>query len=219
MILQCGINLNSLNLSCGICHTCNAKSKGAYSFNSDLSKSQELVEALMALVAETTSFHCIPPGHVKDPDIQVLDSQERLVCRIEAKMLEDKPFMKVNSFLSGHDLQPKETIVVDYSKLMSYFERMQADNCGASSYIPTFVVWHLGRPCAELNGITVFQECQGLKTIFNQKGKSRVYDRKTGTGDFKDGTQMGITKKYHFSVRECRPIEELVGELQTLERT
>ena len=219
MTLQCAIDLNGFDVSCGACRSCSAVSKGVYLFDSDLSGSQNLVGALTDLVQTETSLQCAPLECRKDPDIPVLDSQgERLVCRIEAKMLEDKPFMKAKTRLPGHDLEPKETIVVDYPKLISYFEREQADNRGASPYIPTFVVWHLGRPCEELNGITVFQDCRVLKEIFDREGDRRVFIRETGTGDFKDGKQMGVTKKYHFSVRECRPIEELVRELRALER-
>ncbi len=218
MTLQCAIDLNGFDVSCGDCRGCGTGSKGTYWFDADLSRSRELVAALMELVERETSFHCIAPEHYKDPDIPVLDSQDRLVCRIEAKMLEDKPFMKVNALLPGHDLEPKETIVVDYPKLMSYFECKQADDRDASSDIPTFVVWHLGRLCEELNGVTVFQECGVLKDIFDREGDRRVFTRKTGTGDYKDGKKMGVTKKYHFSVRECRPIEELAGELRALER-
>ena len=70
----------------------------------------------------------------------------------EAKMLEDKPFMKLREKIEGCDLYPKETIVVDYPKLQSYIARAHSDG-----HIPTYVVWHLGRPCADIGGITIFQ--------------------------------------------------------------
>lgn len=216
MTLQCETDLHTLDPMCGTCNLCTAVSAGNYQFDHDLFRSQELVEALMELVTTVTPFHCLPPENNKDPDIRVLDAQGRLVCRIEAKMLMDKPFMKVHDFLSGHDLYPKETIVVDLPKLMSYFERMRADNANGLAYIPTFVVWYLGRPCEGLTGVTLFQECRVLKTIFDQKGDSRVYTRRVGAGDIRNGEMMGVTRKYHFSVRECRPIEELIWELQAL---
>ena len=123
-------------------------------------------------------------------------------------MLNDKPFMKVRSFLSGHDLFPKETIVVDLPKLNHYIDRAHQERG-----IPTFIVWYLGRCCPDVGGITVFQDVSVLEQIKIQKGDGRFFERKSGTGDFVNGKKMGITGKYHFSIRECRPIEELIGEI------
>ena len=217
MKLECSTDLKTLDPKCGDCKLCQAVSKDRYLFDEDLRRSQKLVDALIKLVKDSTSFHCVQPEQVKNPDIRVYNNKEELVCRIEAKMLEDKPFMRVHELLPGRDLYPKETIVVDLPKLKSYFERREEDKKENGRDIPTFVVWRLGRPCAETGGITVFQECLKLKEIFQKKGKGRYFERKTGTGDFRGGQKLGVTKKYHYSVRECRPITELVDELKALE--
>ena len=211
--LHCGISLPSINVHCGVCRKCSAQSKSAYYFNRDLTTSQVLVQKLKNLVQSETDYTCADPTEFKHPDIRVLNSQGQLVCRIEAKMLEDKPFMKLREKIEGCDLYPKETIVVDYPKLQSYIARAHSDG-----HIPTYVVWHLGRPCADIGGITIFQNVLYLEKILCQMGERRFYGRRTGAGDFVDGAKLGITGKYHFSVRECRPIEELIPEIRSLKQ-
>ena len=211
MELHCGVSLQSIAVDCGACRQCSAQSKGAYYFGRDLGTSQLLVQRLKDLVQSGTNCTCLDPTEVKHPDIRVLDPQGLLVCRIEAKMLEDKPFMKIREKIAGCDLYPKETIVVDYPKLQSYIARAHGDG-----HVPTYVIWHLGRPCADIGGITVFQNVLVLEGILRQMGDRRFYGRRTGAGDFVNGAKLGITGKYHFSVRECRPIEELIPEIRRL---
>lgn len=210
-MLSCTIDLNNFQRTCGACKKCTSISKGAYFFNKDLKNSEQLVDELEKLVERGTPYHCADTTIHKNPDILVYDTDSKLVCRIEAKMLEDKPFMKVHDFLPGHDLFPKETIVVDKPKLESYIARWKKDGG-----IPTYVVWHLGRPCADVGGITIFQDISVLYDIFQQQGEKRVFTRRTGIGDIKDGKKLGITEKYHFSISECRPIYELCNDICNL---
>ena len=201
-------DLHSFDRLCGTCHLCTANSKGVYTFSGDLASSYDLVKELISLIHSETPYHCIGPEIHKNADIRVMDDQDDLVCRIEAKMLNDKPFMKVHSFLPGHDLFPKETIVVDLPKLNHYIDRTHQEKG-----IPTFIVWYLGRRCPDVGGITVFQNVSILEQIKKQKGNGRFFERKTGRGDFVNGQKLGITGKYHFSICECRPIEELTREI------
>ncbi len=210
-MLQCNVDLHRLERECGNCRKCKAVSKGSYYFDKDLKGSTVLVQQLENLIQSKTPYSCRGPEIHKDPDIRVLRPDGTLLCRIEAKMLNDKPFMKVHELLSGHDLFPKETIVVDTPKLDSYLKRRAEEPT-----VPTFIVWTLGRPCEGLQGSTIFQSVDVLGEIRKQKGNTRIYQRRTGNGDFVNGKQMGITQKYHFSVRECRPIEELVEVILSL---
>lgn len=210
-MLTCHINLQSFEKTCGNCRICSGKSKGAYYFDHDLKNSQELVRELESLICSQTPYHCQGPEVHKNADIRVMDSSNALICRVEAKMLNDSPFMKVHDLLPGHDLFPKETIVVDLPKLNHYIDRAHQEKG-----TPTFIVWYLGRRCPDVGGITVFQEVSVLEQIKKRKGNGRYFQRRTGRGDLVDGHQLGITGKYHFSICECRPIEELIGEILSI---
>lgn len=212
--LDCTIDLSSIDKQCGKCRACSSQSVSDYHFVEDLRNSDAFVAALKEYISKSTPFTCTGPEQVKYPDIRVLDMAGNLVCRVEAKLLKDKPFMTVNKALSGHDLFPKETIVVDLPKLTSYFEIRHKDG----SDIPTFVAWHLIRPCPDIGTITIFQNLNVLKEIYNQHGEERTFIRQPKDGDYTNGRQLGIITKFHYSITECRPIEEIIQDICSLRK-
>lgn len=220
-MLHCGIDLTRLTfeqLSCGTCSKCQARSKLDYPFTRDLTTSQALVDALKEHIEAQTPYVCVDPEINKNPDIRVLHvaNDNRLICRVEAKLLEGFAFMKVQNIL-GCSLQPKETLVVDKKKLLSYFDCKDQDRERHGRNVPIFVVWKFNRPCADVGGITVFQEIDQLKEIYDACGATRSFERKTTKSDIVVGQKMGITAKYHFSLKECRPIEDLIPEIMKIE--
>lgn len=204
-MLACPVNPKSINIQCGKCTNCQGVSKLDYPFAEDLRRSNELVSEIMAFITRTTGFRCEETKTHKNPDINVLDSNDRLVCRIEAKYLGPEPFKMSRKFVN---LMPKETLVVDHPKLLSYFACKQNDRAFGKD-IPIFVVWKFDRICPDVGGITVFQEIDVLEEIYNSFGSHRFRERKAAYNDYQDGTKLGITGKYHYSIRECEPIENL----------
>lgn len=218
--LHCHIDLKKLTneqLQCYPCNKCRAKSKLDYPFNRDLKNSNELVNALKNYVESNTDYKCQNTQIDKNPDINVLDitNGNYLVCRIEAKMLEGYAFMMSEKYL-GDKLKPKETLVVDEPKLLSYFDCKVRDFEQYNRDVPIFVVWKFDRLCDDLGGISVFQEVNKLKHIYDSRKNMRKFERKTTHSDMVQGQKMGITEKYHFSLKECRPIEELILEILKL---
>lgn len=209
--------LTAEQLQCGPCQICAARSKLDYPFDRDLKNSDELVVALEAFIEANTHFKCERTTINKNPDVVVVKHNGRkiMVCRVEAKMLEGFAFMKAESLLPDK-LKPKETLVVDLPKLVHYFECMEVDfrECGRN--IPIFLVWKFDRPCYDIGGITVFQDLAELKRIYDSQGLGRYFGRATTPSDMRDGVKMGITDKYHFSLRECRPIEELIPAIMSV---
>ncbi|MCL4546927.1 MAG: hypothetical protein M1576_04225, partial [Deltaproteobacteria bacterium] len=59
-------------------------------------------------------------------------------------------------------------------------------------------------------------EIKILKDIYDKRGNNRSFERKTVDSDIVNGVKRGVTAKYHFSLRECRPIEELIQEINSL---
>ena len=219
-MLHCGINLKALTdeeLACGACKKCIARSKLDYPFQRDLDTSDALVKALKHYIQTNTKYECKAPEVDKNPDIRVLDvtNGANLVCRVEAKFLEGFAFMKAQEKLGDH-LLPKETLVVDEPKLLSYFECKQRDREQEGRDVPIFVVWKFDRPCAGVGGITVFQEIDKLNAIYNARGSKRAFERETVESDYVGRQKRGITAKYHFSLRECQPIENLAPEIMKI---
>lgn len=216
-MLHCNINLSTLTdeqLQCQECKTCQPKSALKYPFKMDLTTSHALVEELKQYIESNTPYKCKAPERFKHPDLRIVNItvNDRLICWAEAKLLTDKAFMKAEKILKDH-LKPKETLVIDAPKLLSYFQCKVDDREKYQRDIPIFVVWCFGRPCADIGGITVFQEIGILKQIYDTRKNARAFERETADGDMLYGKKLGVTSKYHFSLRECRPIEELCPEI------
>lgn len=216
-MLSCRVNLENLSdtdLECRDCRKCTGSSKLDYPFERDLLSSDDLVLELMRYVETNTGYKCQKTTIDKNPDINVYrDSTcQELICRIESKLLEGQAFMKAKEKFG---LYAKETLVVDEPKLLSYFQCKENDrNVGKD--IPIYVVWKFDKPCEDVGGIAVFQEIDELKRLYRLHGYARAFTRKTGSNDFKDGIKMGVTDKYHFSIRECEPIEKLTLRIKEI---
>jgi len=218
MSLRCRADLQNLtnwSKPCGACNICLPQSALKYPFERDLVTSKMLVAELKTYISTSTGLICSDTGTYKNPDIVITDKMGKLIARIEAKLLEGKAFMKAAQILKD-PLFPKETLVVDEPKLKSYFECKQRDLNNYKRNVSLFVVWKYDRPCADVGGICIYQEADVLKRIYEQKGASRKYTRITGQGDFIDGQKIGIVDKFHFSITECLPIEQLPADILKL---
>ena len=211
-MLTCKVDLRSLddsNLECGLCKKCTGNSKLDYPFHRDLLNSDDLVVELMRYISAKTGYFCRKTTIDKYPDINVYrdSAYDELLCRIEAKLLEGQAFMKARERLG---LYAKETLVVDEPKLDSYLCCKEEDRKKGRE-IPIYVVWKFDKPCDDVGGITVFQEIDELQRLRRLYGYARAFRRRTGAYDYQNGIRMGVVDKYHFSIRECEPIENLVS--------
>lgn len=215
MAIQCRADLEKLSnwsKPCGTCNICQPASVLRYPFERDLTNSQMLVDQLKKFITETTGLKCVDTDIHQNPDIMVFDPRDNLVARVEAKYLEGKAFMKVAQMIKD-PLYPKETLVVDDPKLKSYFECKKRDRERFRREIPIYVVWKYDRPCADVGGICIYQEVNELRRIYEEKGASRAFRRKTGQGDFVDGKRLGVNDKFHYSITECKAIEKLPEDI------
>ncbi len=209
-MLTCKVDLSQLDdnsLQCGECRKCKGISKLDYPFEKNLHTSRDLVNELINYVNKNTPYLAVETSINKNPDIDVYKdkSHQELLCRIEAKFLEGQGFMTAERV----GLYPKETLVVDEPKLQSYFACKENDRKTGKN-IPIYVVWKFDKPCDDVGGITVFQEIDILRQIYQKYGDTRKINRATGENDYQNGVKKGITEKYHFSIRECEPIENLI---------
>lgn len=211
-MLNCNVIPQHINVNCETCQKCSGKSKFDYPFQKDLFNSDGFVNALMEHIERTTGAKCRKTTIDKNPDINVFSKSGALVCRVEAKYLEGQAFMK--SF-NTCGLYPKECLVIDRPKLLSYFDCKENDRRKGCN-IPIYVAWKFDRPCEDIGGITIAQEIDVLRQIYNQYGDVRFFERAEAITDYSNGRRLGITSKYHFSIRECFPIENLVEEIRRL---
>ena len=212
-MLQCEpVNPHEIPLTCGACRKCLGKSKLDYPFDRDLYDSDSPVREIMGFVTAATGYVCRRTEVYKNPDIDVFRPDGTILCRIEAKYLEGQAFMQSPRYVH---LNPREALAVDEPKLQSYWERKALDRRSGRD-IPIFVVWQYDRPCSDIGGIAVFQEIDVLRGIYVRNGQARAFERKTSRSDYRNGQKLGVTRKYHFSIRECEPIEALPARILDL---
>lgn len=214
-MLNCKVDPKALkenDVLCGDCKICAGKSRLDYPFEKDLRNSDDFVRELMAYITQFTRLKCSKTIIDKNPDINVWDDDGSILCRVEAKYLEGQAFMKAKSKIG---LFPKEALVVDVPKLVSYVACKENDRKMGKD-VPIFVVWKFDRPCKDVGGITVFQEIDTLDKLRRQYGRQRAYEREPADNDFNNGAKFGITDKYHFSIRECERIETLPDRINAL---
>ncbi len=211
-MLSCPIDPRYIRLSCGECLKCGGRSILNYPFDRDLFNSDDLVAAIIKYITATTGYRCERTNIHKYPDINVFSPNGSLICRIEAKYLEGQAFMTAKRYIG---LYPRETIVVDEPKLVSYFSRKNEDRAQGRN-IPIFVVWKVDRPCDDIGGIAIFQEIDTLQQIYIAKGDQRKFQRGAAFNDYCNGRELGVREKYHFSIRECEPIDQLPARIRSL---
>lgn len=205
--MVCPFNIKAMKpqeFKCGDCKLCESKTNQVNDFKKDLEKAKAFEEELKEFVLKNTGLTFIKNEKYKTADLSFY-KRNQLICRVEAKLLEGRAatFMESKIGLSG-----KESLVVDEPKYEHYVKTNKEDNLNSYFYIPTFVVWKFNRPCADFNGIAIFEEIQTLEQIY-KKHPERKFERKTNENDIKNGTKLGVTRKTHFSISEMLPIYEL----------
>ena len=216
MKIKCPFDFNLLldtEFKCLTCLKCSSKENNLHNFQEDLTTALSFEEELKSFIEDNTNIYFKDLKIFKNADLSFFSvfQEEKLICRVEAKFLNGKAavYMKEKIGLEG-----KESLVVDEPKLISYINQNIKDNENTIFYIPTYIVWYFGRPCSDFNNITVYQEITKLKEIYyNQNFEKRKFERKTTSFDISDKKKLGVTKKYHFSIKETNPIYNLVPDI------
>jgi len=109
--------------------------------------------------------------------------------------------MSVKHFLPKANLQASETIALNLSDLLRYFEIYKKEN------IPILIIWVLqNRPCIvpDNKRYYFYQSIEILADIYNKYKNNRTFRRKSGKGDVIDGVHKGVVVNYHFSLNELK---------------
>ena len=205
---------NPYIFDCSSCESkCDGVSKGTYIFKNDTAFSSKFEEELIDLINSNTNKIARKTQEAGYPDIGVYDENNTLLCYIELKA-QQRTFMAVENILPQGNLKPSETIALNLSDLVRYFDIFD------KTKVITFLVWVLSnRPCV-LKGnqkLIFFQDMVTLKKTFDVYEMKRRFRRQSGVGDVVDGKHKGVVVNYHFSLNELRNgIEALLNTIKLL---
>jgi len=193
---------SSYIFNCGTCKTpCNAISKGNYPFEKDLRDAEQEENILISLINQSGTYRaeiCQTNGY---PDIRVLNNNAETIQYLEVKM-QRRAFMKIHKMLPDAQLHPSETVALNLSDLLRYF------NIYAKEKLPISVMWVLkDRPCITGKSDRCYfaANISILQKIYrNDINHSRRFRRRSGEGDVINGKHLGVTVNYHFLLSELK---------------
>jgi hypothetical protein len=193
--IETGTNI----FDCYQCHTrCDAVSKGIYIFNNDVSFSEQYENLIIDHINSLKKYQSKKCKKEGFPDIQINDLQGNVYRYLEVKV-QQRTFMKIETFLPQSQLRPSETVALNLSDLLRYFKIEEATG------ITTAIVWVLlNRGCiVQANSFKLFfQTSKELKRIYSTQRSYRTFRRKSGEGDVVEGVHKGVTVNFHFSLNE-----------------
>ena len=182
---------------------CDGKSLGIYNFKGDVEYSEYFENKIINKLCKRNRY---AKKTEKDgySDIEVCISENgALKCYIEVKA-QRRTFMSVEKILPNSDLIPSETMALNLSDLLRYFDIAKRET------VPIYILWVLSnRPCAVDNDKVkyFYQKIDILERIYNKYRNTRTFRRKSGVGDVVNGEHKGVVVNYHFSLSELKEIK------------
>ncbi|MGE0637884.1 MAG: hypothetical protein AB7G44_11010 [Bacteroidia bacterium] len=176
-------------------------SKDVYLFANDSSFSEYFENELIAHINNSNDFKARKTTIPECPDIEVLDKTSgALSFYIEVKV-QRRTFMSVEKILPESKLIPSETVALNLSDLLRYFELAE------KSKLKIYVLWVLlNRPCVldESDKRFFYSDTENLQKVYLKEKDKRRFRRKSGEGDVVDGEHKGVVVNYHFSLNELK---------------
>ncbi|RZL44180.1 MAG: hypothetical protein EOP00_20910 [Pedobacter sp.] len=186
--------------NCKVCPTpCDGVSKLNYVFENDAMFSEKFEQKLIDHINSATPFKANKTTLKGYPDIEVT-AKNGAKFFIEVKV-QQRTFMSVEKIIPQSGLKPSETMALNLSDLVRYFDLETSD------HLQIFIFWVvLNRPCI----VKATQEqyyyllVDELKSIYLEQKENRRFRRKSGAGDVVNGEHKGVTVNYHFSLKELK---------------
>lgn len=197
---------NKFVFDCSACPTrCDGKSKGVYIFMNDVDYSEHKEQQVIAQINTVEGYvakKCEQDGY---PDVEVLHKPTGKIFYIEIKA-QRRTFMSVKRILPEGGLEPSETLALNLSDLLRYFEIKRTTGK------PVFILWCLeNRPCIVPEGKTYYyyQNIEKLEAIYDIVRDKRRFRRESGRGDVVNGQHKGVVVNYHYSLNELKELHIL----------
>lgn len=194
--------LSENKFNCASCPTpCDGISKEVYLFGNDSAFSEHFENEIIAHINNRNDYSAVKSKLPELPDVEVSErSSDEIAFYIEVKV-QRRTFMSVEKILPQSGLLPSETLALNLSDLLRYFEI--AEKKGVKIY----VLWVLlNRPCILGNSDKKFfySDTENLLRIYEIEKDKRRFRRKSGEGDVVDGEHKGVVVNYHFSLNELK---------------
>jgi len=185
---------------CKVCPTrCDGISKMHYAFENDANFSEGYEQKLINYINLSTNYSATKTTQKGYPDVEVKDKNGK-VFYIEVKV-QQRTFMSVERIIPESGLKPSETVALNLSDLIRYFELEDKGK------LVIFIFWViLNRPCIlkQEKMQYYYRLVSELKPIYEEQKDKRRFRRKSGEGDIVDGKHKGVTVNYHFSLNELK---------------
>jgi hypothetical protein len=196
--------LNKNIFDCKNCPTsCDATSKGEYIFDKDVVFSESFETKVIDFYNAKENFTAAKTTESGYPDIILNNKITNSTFFIEIKV-QRRTFMLIKKHLPNSNLFPSETIALNQSDLIRYFDLKKELKKNI------YILWVLqNRPCivAQNSEKYYIQEIDNLEKIYKSQKDKRRFRRKSGDGDVIDGEHKGVVVNYHFSLNELKEIE------------
>jgi len=185
---------------CKVCPTpCDGVSKMNYNFMNDVEfaeKNEAFIRDQINLNSTLLAKKCEEEGY---PDIAIYDKASMNLKKYVEVKAQRRTFMSVERILPKSNLKPSETLALNLSDLLRYFDIKKKVN------LPIFIVWIVTRrPCVtgKKSYKYFYQSVDELERIYSKYKEKRKFRRKSGQGDIVDGIHKGVVVNYHFSINE-----------------
>lgn len=138
------------------------------------------------------------------PDLLVLDKDGKQICYVEVKW-NASPFIVVRSRLPRRECY-EGSLTLNPEKLERQYNLIKKEIT-----IPVFYAYWADFPC--IKGI-YFTDIENIWDYYQGVGLEELHDRRTGSGDFKNGKKIGQTKIIHPPILEMGNFEEFIQKLK-----
>ena len=194
-------NISGFVYDCSSCPTrCDGKSKKRYDFEEDARFSEQYEDLIIRKINEYPQYLAAKTQKDGYPDIEIKKKANGELFRFLEIKVQRRTFMTVKKHLLEANLFPSETLALNLSDLIRYFDIQKETG------IPTSILWVLlNRPCIVKNEPLLFyQTTDVLEEIYHKYRDKRRFRRKSGKGDVVDGVHKGVVVNYHFSLGELK---------------
>jgi len=194
------LSKNSFN--CATCPTpCDGVSKEVYLFANDSAFSEHFENEIIAHINNSADFRARKTPVPEFPDVEVSEkASDSISFYIEVKV-QRRTFMLVKKILPQSGLLPSETVALNLSDLLRYFELAEKNK------LKIYVLWVLlNRPCilGDNDKRFFYSDTENLQKVYEKEKAKRRFRRKSGEGDVVDGEHKGVVVNYHFSLNELK---------------
>lgn len=184
---------------------CDWVSKRVYNFGNDVTFSERHEQSIIDAINKSWKFKASKCDLEWYPDIEIRDLFDNVVSYLEVKA-QQRTFMSVQKILPDSDLVPSETVALNLSDLLRYFEIKDKVE------VPVYLIWVLeNRECIVGDirwGIKYYmQSTYLLKKIYEYYWDKRRFRRESWKWDVVNGQHKWVVVNYHFSLNELIEVD------------